>query len=54
MATTGNYGRRVSFDKDNNIISISPNNTSAGNYQSYTIPVRIWGVKINANFDTWS
>ena len=44
------------FDKNNNTISISPNDTPSGNYQSYTIPVRIWGMKLNAdiNFSSWT
>lgn len=56
MADPGKYGRKVLFDKNNNTISISPNNTSVGNYQSYTIPVRIWGMKLNAdiNFSSWT
>ena len=52
----GDYNRAVSFNKNNNTISITPVNTKAGNYQSYTIPVRIWGMKLNAdiNFSSWT
>ena len=46
-----NYSRTMTFDKSNNTITIKPN-TSAGNYESYTIPMRIWGLNIDADFSS--
>lgn len=46
-----NYSRTMTFDKSNNTITIKPN-TSAGNYESYTIPIRIWGLNIDADFSS--
>lgn len=46
------YSRIMTFDKTNNIIMISPYDTSAGNYGAYTIPVMIWGVNIDADFSS--
>lgn len=49
--TNQNYSRTMTFDKSNNKITIKPN-TSAGNYESYTIPIRIWGLNIDADFSS--
>lgn len=49
--TNQNYSRTMTFDKSNNTITIKPN-TSAGNYESYTIPIRIWGLNIDADFSS--
>ena len=50
-STNQNYSRTMIFDKSNNTITIKPN-TSAGNYESYTIPIRIWGLNIDADFSS--
>lgn len=50
-STNQNYSRTMTFDKSNNTITIKPN-TSAGNYESYTIPIRIWGLNIDADFSS--
>lgn len=50
-STNQNYSRTMTFDKSNNKITIKPN-TSAGNYESYTIPIRIWGLNIDADFSS--
>ncbi|MEI3212133.1 MAG: hypothetical protein V8S42_07365 [Lachnospiraceae bacterium] len=50
-STNQNYSRTMTFDKSNNTITIKPN-TSAGNYESYTIPMRIWGLNIDADFSS--
>lgn len=50
-STNQNYNRTMTFDKSNNTITIKPN-TSAGNYESYTIPIRIWGLNIDADFSS--
>lgn len=50
-STNKNYSRTMTFDKSNNTITIKPN-TSAGNYESYTIPMRIWGLNIDADFSS--
>lgn len=46
-----NYARSMTFNKSNNNIEIKPN-TSVGNYESYTIPIRIWGLNIDADFSS--
>lgn len=51
ISTNQNYSRTMTFDKSNNNITIKPN-TSAGNYESYTIPIRIWGLNIDADFSS--
>lgn len=50
-ANPNNYSRTMTFDKSNNTIIIKPN-TSVGNYESYTIPIRIWGLNIDADFSS--
>lgn len=51
-ATPNKYSRSMTFDKSNNTITIKPVDTSAGNYESYTIPIRIWGLNIDADFSS--
>lgn len=51
-ANPNKYSRSMTFDKSNNTITIKPVDTSAGNYESYTIPIRIWGLNIDANFSS--
>ena len=51
ISVNQNYSRTMTFDKSNNTIIIKPN-TSAGNYESYTIPIRIWGLNIDADFSS--
>lgn len=51
-ATPDKYSRSMTFDKSNNTITIKPVDTSAGNYESYTIPIRIWGLNIDADFSS--
>ena len=51
-AIPNKYSRSMTFDKSNNTITIKPVDTSAGNYESYTIPIRIWGLNIDADFSS--
>ena len=46
-----NYARSMTFNRSNNNIEIKPN-TSVGIYESYTIPIRIWGLNIDADFSS--
>lgn len=49
---TNSYAKSMTFDKSHNTITIKPIDASAGNYESYNIPIRIWGLNIDADFSS--